>query len=390
MHAFKTKKQLTGGGALALTHTADHRDCPACNEANLQLLRLDDDFSRLSFRDAVPRWIEHRRAHARLKPRTKEAGLEYLRALERFFGSIRLCEITPGHLKAYQIARGRNELDISGHPVSPWKRTAGHSRINHELSCLTRMLRHCGLWAKLQPYYLPLATPAWSPREELILSEEDEQQLFAVAASCPDAALAYWVACITNNTSASGIELRGLRLKNLYLRPPAEISEIYIPQDACKNSSRPRKIALNRTARWAVEQCYRRALSLGSCQPEHYLFPLRLNHERRTDAQKHRDKYDPHRPASRFFLRNSWNKLREATGFHQLNPHDLRHQCITRMLENGVLPATVRAIAGHVTEQMMNYYSHIRRESKYEAVMAIELNERDRVRIGPQAVQRRA
>ena len=60
------------------------------------------------------------------------------------------------------------------------------------------------------------------------------------------------------------------------------------------------------------------------------------------------------------------------------------------MLENGVLPATVRAIAGHVTEQMMNYYSHIRRESKYEAVMAIELNERDRVRLGPQAVRRRA
>ena len=53
-----------------------------------------------------------------------------------------------------------------------------------------------------------------------------------------------------------------------------------------------------------------------------------------------------------------------------------------------MLPATVRAIAGHVTEQMMNYYSHIRREAKYEAVMAIELDDQKRRKQGPQPVRR--
>ena len=157
-----------------------------------------------------------------------------------------------------------------------------------------------------------------------------------------------------------------------------------------KNSSRPRKIALNRTARWAVEQCYKRALHLGACQPEHYLFPLRLNREKTAPGVKHRDKYDPARPASRWFVRKSWDKLRAATGLNHLNPHDLRHQCITRLLENGAQPETVRAIAGHVTQQMMEYYSHIRRQAKYDAVMAIELDEIKRAKRGPQALRKRA
>ena len=133
-----------------------------------------------------------------------------------------------------------------------------------------------------------------------MLTEEDEQELFSKAASHPEAALAYWVACITNNTTASGLELRGLRLKKIMLRDK-EISEIYVPAEACKNTSRPRKIALNRTARWAVEQCYKRALSIGSCMPDHYLFPFRIN----------RNTWDPARPASRWYLRKSWDKLRK-------------------------------------------------------------------------------
>jgi integrase len=370
-----------------LQHTANHKNCPACIEADMQLVALDSDFSRFTFNRASELWMELRgRGH--LKARTHESNRGYLDALARFFGEIRLCDITAGHLRAYQIARTDNSLDVSGARTTPWKRGAGHSIINHELSCLARILKHARLWVKLQPYYFPLAIPKWSPRD--VLSEEDEETLFSVAASHPEAALAYWIACITNNTTAAGCELRGLRIKNLFLRPAGEISEIYIPEDAVKNSSRPRKIALNRTARWAVEQCYKRALRLGACEPEHYLFPLRLNREKTAPGVKHRDKYDATRPASRWFVRKSWDKLRAATGLKNLNPHDLRHQCITRLLENGVMPETVRAIAGHVTAQMMEYYSHIRREAKYDAVMAIELDEIKRAKKGPRVLRKTA
>jgi integrase len=87
-----------------------------------------------------------------------------------------------------------------------------------------------------------------------------------------------------------------------------------------------------------IEQCYRRAHKLSFCRPEHYLFPFRVT----------RGTYDPTRPPSCCWLRDSWNKLREHTGLTTLCPHDLRHQCITRMLENGMGSETVRVIAGHM------------------------------------------
>lgn len=346
-------------------------------EANLQLIQMDSDFTRLPFNQAAALWMELRK-RGHLKGRTHETNDQYIDALGRFFAGVRLCDITAGHLRAYQIARAANRIEIDGAGTVPWKRPAGHSIINHELSCLAQILKHCKLWPRLQAYYFPLAIPKWSPRD--VLTEEDEADLFSKAASHPEAQLAYWVACITNNTTAAGCELRGLKLKHLFLRPAREISEIYIPPEAVKNSSRPRKIALNRTARWAVEQCYKRALACGSCNPDDYLFPFWLK----------RNTWDATRPASRWFLRKSWDKLRKCTGFTALNPHDLRHQCITRLLENGVMPETVRAIAGHVTEEMMQYYSHIRREAKYDAVMAIELDEQKRFKQGPQLARRRA
>jgi hypothetical protein len=64
-------------------------------------------------------------------------------------------------------------------------------------------------------------------------------------------------------------------MKNIYLRPEDEISEFYVPEDAVKNNSRPRMIAMNDAARWAFQQVSARALKAGSCEPEHYLFPFR-------------------------------------------------------------------------------------------------------------------
>lgn len=367
-------------------HIRGHKDCPACIGANVLLVQMDSDFTRLKFGEAATLWMELRKQRS-FKERTHETNEQYIDALGRFF-DMRLCDISPGHIRAYQNARQENALNIDGQLTHPWKRFAGNSIINHEISCLALIMQgkthkrqapRSKIWANIQSLYSPLPIPAWSPRD--VLSEEDEEELFSKAASYPEAALAYWVACITNNTTAAGLELRGLRLKNIFLRDGKEISEIYIPPDAVKNSSRPRKIALNRTAKWAVEQCYRRALQCGSCNPDDYLFPFWLK----------RNAWDPARPASRWFLRKSWEKLREVSGFTNLNPHDLRHQCITRMLENGVQPETVRAIAGHVTEQMMQYYSHIRRESKYAAVMAIELNGggKDKFKQGLRVVKRK-
>ena len=341
-----------------LDHTRDHIECPACRLANKALQLTGAELALMPFNEAAAAWKLLRKQSARLRDRTHEADEVYLGQMSKFFSRLRLCDITPGHVRAYQIARLNNAIRVEGSERHPWKCPASHSYINHEIATLGLMMKFAALWHRIKPYYSPLPVHRWSPRD--VLTVEQEEALFKKLPQRPEAALAYWVAAITKNTTASGMELRGLRLKHLFLND--QITEIYVPEDSVKNDSRPRKISLNTQARWGVAQCLKRAVKLGACEPDHYLFPFRLK----------RNLYDPTRPASRFFLRKSWAKLREATGFVNLKPHDLRHQCITSMLENGVAPETVIAIAGHVGRKMLEYYSHHRRQVKYAAVMTLE------------------
>jgi integrase len=373
--ALVTTRDDPFGVDLKLDHTRDHFECPACRQANKALLLTGADLAAMPFDDAKTAWCLLRRQSAGLRERTHEATLGYLNSMGVFFGRMRLCDITPGHVRAYQIARKRNTLRIEGTDRHPWPDPVGNSYINHEIATLGLMMKFASLWHRIKPYYSPLPVPKWSPRD--VLTVEQEEALFKHLPKKPEAALAYWVAAITNNTTASGMELRGLRLKHLFLTDV--IAEIYIPEDSVKNDSRPRKIALNNKARWAVGECLKRAIRLGATDPEHFLFPFRLK----------RNVYDPTRQASPFFLRKSWAKLQAATGFVNLRPHDLRHQCITSMLENGVQPETVTAIAGHVGRKMLEYYSHHRKQVKYAAVMTLEAKKPPARETAPKRVNRR-
>lgn len=362
-------------------HTLPHVDCPGCGVMGLKLTAVDADFSALSFREAAPLWKEIRKQRERLRPLTHETTRGYLAALEKFFGDLRLDKIHAGHLREYQLARQRNRVVIAGCELNPWRKPAGSSLINHELVALQQMLKHARLWAPLAPYYFPLPIPSWSPRAEKI-EETDENRIFEAVKKHPEVALATWVATITNNTTAAGCELQFLRLRHVVLREPAirhgvdlTPSEFYVPPEGTKNGDRPRRIPLNTAAKLAFMQCIRRAHRLGSTDPEHYLFPYR-----RRDRT-----YNPERPASRWWLRSNWNKLRKAAKMPKLQPHDLRHLAITRMCENpAISEQTVTAVAGHVGRKMMEYYSHIRMDAKLHAVMAIDSGRRKKT---PQSVR---
>jgi integrase len=356
--------RLTGDLARDLTaqrgHTIDHINCPS-RQTYDRFVKSDlHGMAGQKFLDAARVWEKAQWKSDKFRIRTLESLADYLNSLNKFFKNIRMRSINPGMLKAYQQARLSNAIGVAGKIHRPWRKMAIHSRINHELNVLGQMLRACNKWEKIRPYYFPLKTNSWSPRE--ILSEKEEEEFFQKTAGYPKAELAYCIAAITNNTTASGIELSGLPLENVYLRPTGEISEIYIPPEACKNKHRPRKIALNEVARWAVSKVYQRAIKLGSTKLEHYLFPIRVK----------RNEYDPTRPATRWFLRCSWNHLRDISGFHQLRPHELRHHATTHMLENGVDGELVNAISGHVSKRMREFYSRQRVRVRYEAAQAIE------------------
>jgi len=52
----------------------------------------------------------------------------------------------------------------------------------------------------------------------------------------------------------------------------------------------------------------------------------------------------------------------------RLRFHDLRHQAITELAEAGAPDATIEALAGHLSREMMEHYSHVRMAAKREAL----------------------
>jgi Phage integrase family len=67
--------------------------------------------------------------------------------------------------------------------------------------------------------------------------------------------------------------------------------------------------------------------------------------------------------------------------------HDLRHTFVTRLAERPeVSEQTIRSLAGHVSNQMLQHYSHIRSQAKQAAIRTLE--DQTNERILPQHGQR--
>src|SRR5207253_3814452 len=74
--------------------------------------------------------------------------------------------------------------------------------------------------------------------------------------------------------------------------------------------------------------------------------------------------------------KRAWRKVLKDTGL-KYRWHDLRHTFLTQLAENPKISGgTVRAMAGHVSKQMLKRYSHIRANKKSDAIQALE---RDRL-----------
>ncbi len=300
---------------------------------------------KLTFRDAAKLWHDSRKLN--LKPRSWEMYGHYIGVLNRFFGDTRLKQLHIGHFIEYQKWRMQK---------------AGASAINHELNTLAQVLDSADLWEPIKRHYRPLPLPKWTPPR--VMTAEEEDHLFKIASSNNRWAVAYWVASLTNNTSASGCELRGLQLRHIDIGGSPPI--IYVPSDSVKNEYRARVIPLNDRGVIQIQRILERARTLGATQPHHYIFPLRVK----------KGSYDPARPASASFIKKAFHEMREAAGLPWLRPHDLRHQVITKLLEAGAPEQTVMAIAGHVSRQMLEHYSHQRVDAKKSALDLINPDHR--------------
>ena len=262
------------------------------------------------------------------------------KALEKFFGGLRLDQIHVGHLMAYQQARA-----ICDQSAAAWAHSAGANCIRKEIALLIRILRSARLWGDEEEQHFQRLRPVESDVIRA-LTVEEQHRLLHVAASSAEFRFMYWYAIAALQTTAGTNELRALRLGDVLLHDRI----IQIPRAGAKNKYRMRAIPLvTADAVWAMEGLLARARELGSVCPAHHLFPI----------QARRGEYDPERPMSESGLKKPWDALRCAAGLPQLRLYDLRATGITRMAEAGVPLRVTMTFAGHMTERMQQRYEAI-------------------------------
>lgn len=299
------------------------------------------ELTRVFFKEAADLWLDSRKLF--ISPRTYKGYAYYIETMNKFFGEFKLTEITPDLIRDYQKMRRER---VNGR------------KINMELGCLAQMLKRIGRWPDLAADYQPLRVSRQSPGRAL--SDAEYERLTRHAMSKPEWEGAYLFMILSTNTTAGPKELWTLQHRD-YDR---EQRRIHVGRKEAKNAYRVRVIPLNEMAYAAMERVLELAKKRGSRHTEHYLFPYRIS------GNAYGGFFDPTRHQTT--CKTAWKKLTIAANLPGLRPYDCRHCAITNLLQNpDVSEETVKAIAGHVSPEILKTYSHIRLEVKQAALDAL-------------------
>lgn len=238
----------------------------------------------------------------------------------------------------YQVER--TEAGVSGRTI------------NLEVGLLRRILKENKQWARLADDVKMLPE---KPKPARVLSPEEKNRLLETAALKPHWQIARCAAVLALHTTMRGCELKGLRWQD------ADLFErtLTIWRQTTKTDAGQRVIPLNRDAVLALADLRQRAEKLSAAEPGHYVLPAcESGHIQPGKLMKG--------------WRTAWRSLTRAAGLSGLRFHDLRHQAITELGEGGHGDQTIMSIAGHVSREMLDHYSHIRLQAKRWALESLE------------------
>jgi integrase len=308
-------------------------------------------FARKPFSEAADVYLDERKPH--VAERTHQLERNLLAPLRKFFQDRPVIRIRAEDVGAYQ--RARRETGISGRTL------------NMEIGVLRQIMKRSKVWG-IVAEDVKLDRENTRPIAK-VLTEEQKRLLFDTASSNHGWLVAYCAAVLAVNTTCRGIELKHLRWGDVDLFERA----IVIRRSKTEAGHRP--IPLNADAMAALSRLRQRAEGLGTAELEHFVFPA-----------CERLQIDPTRPQKTW--RTAWRSLVRETAteagrraakaalasgqrlskakaayrqavapFHGLRFHDLRHQAITELAEGGASDATIEALAGHMSREMLEHYS---------------------------------
>lgn len=258
-----------------------------------------------------------------------------MKPLRAYFGNTPLVRLSPDTIRAY-IGERKNA-------------GVANKTVNLELGVVRGVLKRAKRWHLFADEIKPLPVRHQVGRA---LSPEEKLGLQQTAENNPDWENARLAMSLALNTTMRACEVKGLQWRDV------DFLERTITVRQSKTDAGRRLIPMNGEAFESVMELYHRAQRFCGTQPDHFVFPACEN-----------GRIDPANPQKSW--RTAWRSLRKAAGLTHLRFHDLRHHAITELAESQASETTIMSVAGHVSRQMLEHYSHIRLDAKRQAVEAL-------------------
>lgn len=316
---------------------------------------LEQAYNRIPKRERVPLlsnaadvWLASK---VGLAERSVERYEQCVEHLKNEFGKGLVCDVG-----ANDIAEYRSKRLAAG---------VSNRTVNYEIGSLRGILRQFGLWGPIADRVKAL--PERHDVGRAISIEEESRLLKAASLSRSPALLPLVVISIDSGMRLG--ETQNLRRNDLALvwKDGAILrGEITVGKSKTAAGT-GRVIPLSRRACACLSMWMERFSDAG---PDTYLFPSHKIGLAGNSRQPALYAVDLNRPMGSW--RKAWRIACKSAGV-RYRPHDMRHTFISRLAENpSVSEQTIKALAGHVSRQMLERYSHIRSEAKQAAILALD------------------
>jgi integrase len=305
-----------------------------------------------SFSVAAAKWLELKKPTISAKSYIIEkTNLGHIKPV---LGKLLLSDVSADDIARYQTQRLKEKARPYGDKLTSPK------TVNLEVGTIRAILRRHRLWANLQPDVRLLST-----RDDVgqALSSEEEKTLLHACSLSRSRSLMP-VVLLSLNTGMRYSELRLLKWTQVDL----EARAIKVGKSKTEAGA-GRVIPLNSKAseilRFWAEAFPRRV-------PEHYVFPSERYGAGGDQFEVMVFDTDPEKPMTSW--KEAWESVKKNTGL-SVRFHDLRHTCVTRMLEGGAPLSVVASILGWspaTTVRMAKRYGHIGQVALRKAVEILD------------------
>jgi integrase len=319
--------------------------------------RLELGFNQIPSRKKLPLFsvaaIEWLQDKGGLATKTIAGYQGRLEQINKVFRHRILCDIELSDVVQYRAARLSDG--------------ASHRTVNYEVGCIRGVLKRHGLWS-------PIGDRLKKLRENhdvgKALSVEDDVKLFrACAASKSPSLLPLFI--FGRDTGLRSSETRALRRSDLKLKWQDGLivsGEVIVPRSKTEAGT-GRSVPLSHDVCGALTIWLAR---FPTANESSYVFPGHDVWMLKGGQGAMIVNVQLGKPMLSW--KRAWGTALRAAAL-DYRWHDLRHTFITRLAENpAVSEGTIRALAGHVSKQMLERYSHIRKQAKQEAIAALNAN----------------